>query len=147
MDTKLEDLKRIFCLELGELIISTKLIRNKLRIILVDNSFFDIFCSKNIENRWAFHWERKHIDGSIHMHDNIPHKAWSEIESFPWHYHLRAQDNVIKSDFSDDILMNAQKFIRFIKEKMKSSADSPRETPPFIVILSNIVVENYMILK
>ncbi|TFG19668.1 MAG: hypothetical protein EU530_05590 [Promethearchaeota archaeon] len=79
MNLTLEEIQRIFILNLGEKIRSAEITRNKLRILLTDESFVDIFCSINIENRWAFHWERTHVDGTIYRHDNIPHLSWKQI--------------------------------------------------------------------
>ena len=88
-------------------------ISNPLKIIL------EIFKSNNILNRWAFNWERKHVDGTIYRQDNIPLISWEEIETFPWHYHYKSEENVINSDFTNDITQNVQKLILIVKERIK----------------------------
>jgi hypothetical protein len=48
---------------------------NELRIILVDGSFFDLWFSLKLANRYSYHWERRAIDGRIYRHDKAPHPA------------------------------------------------------------------------
>ena len=119
MTLSLQEIERMILVELKNIIRSSKITRNKLRFTFADQSFLEIFKSNNIINRWAFHWERKHVDGMIYRHDNVPHKSWKKIESFPWHYHFKFEENVIKSDFSNDIIQNVQKLIIIIKERFE----------------------------
>jgi hypothetical protein len=58
-------------IEYSELVVSTKIELNKLRILLVDGSFVEIFNSFSIPERWAFHWERKHLDGKMYRHVRV----------------------------------------------------------------------------
>jgi len=119
MTISLYEIERMILVELKDLVRSSKILRNKLRFTFKDQSFLEIFKSNNITNRWAFHWERKHVDGLIYRHDNMPHKSWENIESFPWHYHYKSEENVIKSDFSNDIILNVQKLISILKDKIE----------------------------
>jgi hypothetical protein len=90
-----------------------------MRVILVDSSFIEIFTSYSKLGRWAFHWERKHIDGTIYRHDNIPHKSWISISTFPWHFHNKSEDNVVKSEFNENPVINLRKFFDFVREILK----------------------------
>ncbi len=72
---ELVNLQQIGKLEFGEIIVSSSISFNKLRFILIDKRFLEIFHSFQIPERWAFHWERRHIDKTIYRHDNIPHSA------------------------------------------------------------------------
>ncbi len=119
MTLSLLEMERMIQVELNDIVYSSQITRNKLRIIFVDQSFVEIFKSNNVKSRWAFHWERKHVDGTIYRHDNIPHKAWENVESFPWHYHFKTEKNVINSDFTNDTIQNVQKLIHFIREIVK----------------------------
>ena len=119
MMQSLKEIERTIVVELRNIIISSKITRNKLRITFMDQSFVEIFKSNNILDRWAFHWERKHVDGTIYRHDNIPHKSWEKIETFPWHYHYKSEENVINSDFTNEITQNVQKLILIVKERIK----------------------------
>ena len=43
----------------------------KLRIHMVDGSYLDIWLSGS--GKYSYHWERRHVTGQIHRHDNAPH--------------------------------------------------------------------------
>ena len=118
MDNPLTDLQHLINLEFGDIVRSFDLKRNKLRIFIIDDTYLDIFNSNNIRNRWAFHWECRHITNEIHRHDNIPHQKWSNIKTFPWHYHQRLEINVIESEFTDDHLVNCRKMMKFIMDSI-----------------------------
>lgn len=75
---------------------------DKLRIYLKDGSFIDIWFSKKIEGRYAYHWERCHIDGKIYRHDNIPHKRWEYVKTFPKHFHNGSEANVCESSINNE---------------------------------------------
>jgi hypothetical protein len=112
---ELVNLQQIGKLEFGEIIVSTSISHNKLRFILIDKSFLEIFHSFQIPERWAFHWERRHIDSTIYRHDNIPHSAWKKVSSFPWHFHDHTENHVKKSNFQDNPAENLRSFLRFVK--------------------------------
>jgi hypothetical protein len=65
---------------------------NELRIILVDNSFIDVWYSLKLEGRYSYHWERRHLDNSIYRHNNAPHVRWQEVKTFPKHFHNGDED-------------------------------------------------------
>ncbi|ODS34351.1 MAG: hypothetical protein SCARUB_00482 [Candidatus Scalindua rubra] len=74
---------------------------NELRVILRDGSFLDIWFSLKLKKRFSYHWERRHIDGTIYRHDNAPHKKWEYIKTFPNHFHNEDDEKVIESNLSD----------------------------------------------
>jgi hypothetical protein len=63
-----------------------------------------------ISGRYAYHWERTHIDGKIYRHDNIPHKKWEFVKTFPKHFHCGSEKEVTESSISD----NSEEAIREI---------------------------------
>ena len=69
----LESLGRLAEVEFLEIVQSTVIIENKLRATLIDGSYIDFWWSEEIPGRYAYHWERRRIDGTIYRHDNIPH--------------------------------------------------------------------------
>ncbi len=83
---------------------------DKLRIYLIDGSFIDVWFSIKISGRYAYHWERTHIDGKIYRHDNIPHKKWEFVKTFPKHFHCGSEKEVTESSISD----NSEEAIREI---------------------------------
>ena len=81
-----------------------------------DNSFLEVFQSFTTANRWAYHWERKHLDNKIFRHDNIPHKCWEAVSSFPWHFHNGSEKTVESSNFGNDPVQNLRTFFTFIAD-------------------------------
>jgi hypothetical protein len=91
---------------------------NELRIILIDGSFVDIWYSLKLEGRYSYHWERKHLDGSIYRHNNAPHVRWQEVKTFPKHFHNGDEDRVIDSDINDEPGEALKEFLLFIRKKL-----------------------------
>ena len=54
---RLEDLKRIAEVEFADIVKSSILIDHKMRIILKDNSFLDVYLSQRLAEKFGFHWE------------------------------------------------------------------------------------------
>ncbi len=91
---------------------------NAFRIILRDESFVDVWYSLKLENRFSYHWERKHIDGSIYRHDNAPHKKWGNVSSFPKHFHDGNEEHVVNSNINEVPEDGLRYFLSFIRLKM-----------------------------
>ena len=112
----LESLGRLAEAEFFEIVQSTAIIENKLRVALVDGSYIDFWWSEEITGRFAYHWERTRIDGTIYRHDYIPHLRWQSVASFPKHFHAGAQQTVIESDISRNPEQGIRQFLRFAAE-------------------------------
>ena len=97
MTVDLVRLGRIAIKEFTDIVVATTVLRDKLRVLLVDGSFVDFWRSTNIPGRFAHHWERTHIDGTIYRHDNMPHPRWKFVASYPQHYHEEKYDHVVDS--------------------------------------------------
>ncbi|MEX2726160.1 MAG: DUF6516 family protein [Candidatus Sigynarchaeum springense] len=115
VNVTLSKLEHIIQIEFPEIIMSTKVDLNKLRVNLIDTSFIEIFHSFSLPDRWAFHWERRHVDGKLYRHDNIPHTQWNTVSSFPWHFHNGGEDAVEYSSFGSDPVINTRIFLKFVK--------------------------------
>ena len=89
----------------------------KLRIILVDKSFLDVYWSRS--GRFSLHWERRHVNGTVYRHDNAPHEKWRYVKSFPKHFHKGREDRVVDSNLPDDPLGAVLTFLKFIRNKIK----------------------------
>ena len=50
--------------EFFEIVQSTAIVENKLRVALIDGSFIDFRWSEEISGRFAYHWERTLVDGT-----------------------------------------------------------------------------------
>ncbi len=110
---------RIAEIEFQDIVLSTQDLGNKLRIYLKDKTFVDFFYTTNLKNqRFAIHWERKHIDGKIYRIDNTPDKKWVAVSTFPVHFHKGSYKKVLRPPFNvkeaelEDLL---RKFLAFAK--------------------------------
>lgn len=88
------------------------------RIFFVDGSFLEVWLGLNVDPmlRFAFHWERRHIDGSVFRHDNAPHLRWSNVVSFPRHFHNGSESRVVESVLPGEPVEAFVYFMKFIRK-------------------------------
>jgi len=65
-------LAQIALSEFADIVIDTLIFEGKLRIFLKDDSFIDIWLSIKKRGVYAYHWERRSVDGTIYRYDNLP---------------------------------------------------------------------------
>ena len=51
--------------EFPDVVFGTEIVEGKLRIFIAGESFIDIWFSKKREGAYAYHWERRMVDGTI----------------------------------------------------------------------------------
>lgn len=95
IDKVLEILRELVISLYPELVIDAEITYGKLRIYLDDESFIDVWISRRLPNRYAIHWERRHINGTIYRWDNTPHESHRHISTFPHHFH-EGSDDIVK---------------------------------------------------
>jgi len=117
----LERLRRIAETEFLPLVRSTIMLRDKLRVILVDGSYIDFWWSTQIPGRYAHHWERRHVDGTIFRHDNMPHPQWQAVSSFPKHFHSGDQQSVGDSSLAADPEEALRQFLTYAGSKISAA--------------------------
>ena len=76
----------------GSMVGGTALKSRLLRTLLTDDSYLDIRLSADA---YAFHWERRAIDGTLFRWDDAPHHQ--EIPTFPHHLHNGSESHVVES--------------------------------------------------
>ncbi len=97
----------------------------KLRVYIVDGSYLDVWLSAS--GKYSYHWERTHVTGEIHRHDNAPHPKHSHVKTYPKHYHAGSDDHVKESHIPDDSTQAARAILSFIRETLgKNRANSTR---------------------
>jgi len=111
----LHHLRQIAEREFPDLVRSTAILRDKLRVLLVDDSYMDFWWSSQIPGRFAYHWERTHVDGTIYRHDNMPHPRWQKVATFPQHFHDGAQHTVVESGLPSDPEAAVRAFLEFAR--------------------------------
>lgn len=57
--------------DFADIVEGTTVIEGKLRILLKDESFIDVWLSAKKKGVYAYHWERKNIDGTIYRYNNL----------------------------------------------------------------------------
>jgi hypothetical protein len=63
--SSLAQLRRIAEVEFAALVVQTDDLGAKLRVLLTDTSYVDVWLSRTQGGRFGFHWERRHLDGRI----------------------------------------------------------------------------------
>lgn len=117
-------LSQIAAKEFADIVVATAIIRDKLRVLLRDESYIDFWWSNQIPGRFAHHWERTHIDGTIYRHDNMPHPAWRDAATFPQHYHEGSQDCVVDSFLPSEPLEALRAFLTFARQRLTKASVS-----------------------
>lgn len=112
----LEQLASIAEQEFADIVESTTILRDKLRVILSDTSFIDFWWSQEIPGRFACHWERAHVDGTYFRHNNMPHARWKDVQTFPQHFHDGAKGEVIESFLANDPEGAVRGFLGYARE-------------------------------
>jgi len=105
-------LAQIAISEFAQIVETTRSIDGKLRILLVDKSFIDIWLSVKKKGTYAYHWERRSVDGRIYRYNNLPDKKAKSLQTYPKHFHNAVEDNLFASDLSD----NPEEAIRTVLE-------------------------------
>jgi Family of unknown function (DUF6516) len=91
-------LERLAREEYADIVMDAYRVDAKLRVLLTDESYLGFWWSEVEQGRFAHHWNRQHVDGTIYRHDNSPHRKWQHIETFPQHYH-REREDVVGASF------------------------------------------------
>ncbi|MEW6684571.1 MAG: DUF6516 family protein [Candidatus Edwardsbacteria bacterium] len=105
--------------EFSDLVEGVRFVEGKLRIFLNDNSVMDIWISEKRKGVYAYHWERKLIDGTIYRHNNIPDREARQLKTFPKHFHKEKEENIAESEISDVPEEALRSFLLFAREVIK----------------------------
>lgn len=115
----LDNLARIAEIEFSDIVDATEIMETKLRIMLLDGGFVDVWLSEKLANRFGFHWEHKVTDLS-YRYDNFPDTKWSNVSTFPYHFHDGSQDNVVDSSrFARDIVEGFRDFMNWVRVMLR----------------------------
>ena len=115
-------LKRIIDTEYADILTDTIISRGKLRAFVEDGSFIDIWFSLKISGRFSYHWERRHIDGSMYRHDNFPDTNWQSVSTYPKHFHNGSQDAVEESHIDDSPCVGLRQFMEFVRSQLAKTS-------------------------
>lgn len=88
----------------------------KVRLFLRDASFVDIRVSQKIKNRFDFHWERRHVDGTIYRYDNFPDTKFKKLLTYPYHFHEKKEGVAKNSPFHTKLPYAFIDFMEFVQK-------------------------------
>lgn len=111
-------LRTIAEVEFSDIVTFTSIIDDKLRVMIIDNSYIDFWWSHKFPERFAYHWERRHVDGTIYRHDNAPHEKWYNVSSFPQNFHFKSDSNVVASTLNPLPEIAIREFLVFAREML-----------------------------
>ncbi len=95
-------LSQLAIAKFADIVNGTKIVEGKLRIILKDESYIDIWLSVKKEGAYAYHWERKDVDGTIYRYSNLPDKEAKKLKTYPHHFHSKSEGNIVESNLSNN---------------------------------------------
>lgn len=87
----------------------------KIRITFKDRSYLDVWFSET--GRYSYHWERRHVDGTMFRFDNAPHHPG--ISTFPHHCHNGNEEVVTESWLSPVPNQAVRQVLDFVRKKTK----------------------------
>ncbi len=114
-----DEIKRVAEIEFSDIVKTTARIDFKLRIILINGSFVDVYLSQRLPERFGFHWECMDESKTFYRYDNFPDKNWQSIATFPYHFHNKSQDSVEESPFPLAVIDGFRAFMDFVRDKLK----------------------------
>ncbi|MGR3310503.1 MAG: toxin-antitoxin system TumE family protein [Candidatus Brocadiales bacterium] len=113
-------LAQIALSDFADIVESTKGVEGKLRVFLKDESFIDIWLSVKKKGVYAYHWERRNVDGTIYRYNNLPDKEAKKLQTYPKHFHNITQENVEESNLSDEPAEAIRALLEFARRIMKT---------------------------
>ena len=116
----LDRLRRIAEIEFATIVVQTDSLGAKLRVLLTDASYVDVWASRKLVGRFGFHWERRHIDGRIYRYDNFPDVNWSGVSTFPFHFHDGDQDTVVAAPFPPALEQGFRELMALVQQRINA---------------------------
>ena len=116
----ISELRKIAEVEFADIVKDSLVLDHKLRIFLIKHGFMDVSLSRKLPDKFGFHWEVTDTDSTIFRYDNFPDKNWSNVSTYPYHFHNGSQMNVEASPFPLAIVEGFRAFLEFVRVKVKT---------------------------
>ena len=87
--------RQIAVSDFGDIVEGITVMEGKLRLLFKDETFMDIWLSVKKKGVYAYHWERREVDGTIYRYNNLPDREAKKLQTYPKHFHDKAQENVL----------------------------------------------------
>lgn len=105
--------------DFSDIVQGTRVVEGKLRLLITDGSYIDVWLSEKKRGIYAYHWERRAIDGTIFRHNNLPDRDAKKLKTFPKHFHYEREEIVKESELSDLPEEALRSFLQFARERLK----------------------------
>lgn len=112
-------LARIVEKEFSDIIEQVEVREDRLRLYVIDGSFVDVWFSRSIPCKYAFHWERRHIDNTVYRWDNAAHKRIEKLETFPHHFHEGSQHNIRPFGIKETVEDTLRVVLQYVRQRIK----------------------------
>lgn len=114
----LEELARVAEIEFSDMVEHTETIGAKLRVVLIEDGFVDVWLSRKLGGRFVFHWEQESTALS-YRYDNFPNTQWKHVSTYPFHF-------TDSSHFEKDITDGFRGFTIWVRSKISKPHISPK---------------------
>jgi hypothetical protein len=101
-----------------DIITGSETVDGKLRLMVTDGSYIDVWLSEKRKGTYAYHWERRGIDGTIYRHNNLPDPDARVLRTFPKHFHDGSEQNLAESAISSIPEEALHDFLGFVRRKI-----------------------------
>jgi hypothetical protein len=115
IDSLLVKLSDIAEIEFADVVTGCDVVEGKLRLYIFDGSFLDVWFGRQLEGRYAYHWERRHVDDTIYRWDNAKHDVWKNVKTFPHHFH-EGMDSIVRESLLPKV---PEKGLRYVIEYVR----------------------------
>jgi len=115
--------------EFPDIVVGTEIAEGKLRVFIADKSFIDVWFSEKRKGVYAYHWEKRMVNGTIYRHNNLPDREARNLDTFPKHFHDGAEENVRESRISDDPEQAIRQFLTFVRKVSERALTQPGTSP------------------
>jgi hypothetical protein len=132
MLTTYQALARLALNEFGDVVTRTDFVGgtlaspNKLRLILNDGSFLDVWLSA--DGDYAYHWEQRRQSGRLYRWDNAPH--YPHVSTFPNHFHDGDENTVVESHLDPTPSDALRRVLNFVHRRLAGELDDERVDCP-----------------
>jgi len=110
IDSILEKLANIAEMEFADVVTTCEVVEGKLRFYIIDESFLDVWFSRKLEGRYAYHWERRHVDNTVYRWNNAKHEVWKNVKTFPHHFH-EGTDNMVRESLLPNMPEKGMRYV------------------------------------
>jgi len=117
-DETYKKLAYIAASEFSDIVRGTRVVEGKLRVLISDGSYIDVWLSEKRPGTYAYHWERRSLDGTIYRHNNLPDQEARKLKTFPKHFHNEKEHRVEESHISDSPREALRTFLDFARKKI-----------------------------